>query len=161
MRQKYLLLSLIILSIIAFTGCSTEDSNDQNDLYTQQANEYILPNATNPDVKYDYYEIQGDDILHTQINMDILNVVRYFNIDLPSYANTMYYVDENYHEINTALNIDQTINAMIYDSYEPIGDITTKTIYKSGYGIYLMYKNYCIHNTEVDNCKAYMYVRYE
>ena len=153
MKLKYF---VFLLVVIIFIGCDNNDNtSSQWDNYLMQ---YVYPNSLK-EKHYDYYEIVDDNITYTHLNMDLGNVVQYFNMDNPSYSNTLYDINTTYPIINKALDINRTEDCMIVNSYDTLTKVRQKDIYIKDYGIYEVSKNYCV-NTNNDNCTSYLYIRY-
>ncbi len=152
----------IIIILFTMIGCSGNNDNTENELtvWNGYVQDYILPNVLNENRIYDYYEIVDNNIIHTTLNMDLLNVSRYFNIDDPSYSNELYEIKEQYNSINAALDTNKTIDAMIFYNYDTLTNITQKVIYEKYFGLYEVSKNICIINPTENNCTSYIYVRY-
>jgi len=156
--MKAFILSVVI---IFFIGCGNDNKFMPNeyDKFIKYLNEYVVVNILK-EKKFDYYEIQNGEIVATIINMDLINVVNYFSLDDPSYNNSIYEIDKNFHLQNNALDIDKTIDAMITYEYNSLTKVTQRTVYIKDFGLYELKKNICVINSDKDNCFTYIYIRY-
>lgn len=160
--KKYIVFLYIVVTIL-FTSCSGENHSKSNGEFSIQTwngymQEYVIPNMLNNDKTFDYYEIENDEILTTTINIDLINVWHYFNLDDPSYTNSIYEIKKDYNLVNEALNINITFEAMIVYNYDTLTNVSEKIIYKKNYGLIEVSKNFCKINTESKNCTSYLYI---
>ncbi len=160
------MLSKIIFSmfiLVMIVGCSdNKDTNELTPLEIWNANmqQYVLPNIINVNRKYDYFEIVNDNIVYTSLDMDLLNVNNYFNTNLPIYKNGLYEVDTQCSIVNKALDINKTVDAMVFYNYDTLTKLTEKSIFIKEFGLYMKSKNICIVNSFENNCSGYIFLRY-
>jgi hypothetical protein len=133
-----------------FSGCG--DSSDESSPLDQYSDYF----STDPKT-YDYYEIADGEILHTDINTDYVNVARVYDFYNSRHMTEYKRFVENYHISNEALNIDRYEDVYIENYLDLETDNGYSTIHIYGYGLYEIKTNYCIVNTDVDNCNTYIY----
>jgi len=158
MKKRVLLLALTLFLV----GCggSSTNSNDPYLQYIENINRYVMPNITNTNKRFDYYEIVNDKILYSAINIDYVNVLGYLNESDLGYENKQYEIDTNHTIYNKALDINETKDCMIFYGYDSLSHIYTKVTYVKDYGLYEVTKNLCVVNSDQKDCKSYLYVRY-
>jgi len=154
---------LIYLFIVLFVGCSDNNdyNNDQLVKWNSHMQQYVMPNILNANRKYDYYEIANGQIVYTNINMDYINVINYINYNTnPQYNSSIYDINNTYHIVNEALNIDRVEDCMIFYTYDTSTKINQKSVYIKDFGLYEASQNFCTVNSNESNCTSYLYIRY-
>lgn len=159
MKNKILPLILLI-AFLFFTGCGSSFKSD-NPLssYVNSIDEYVSPNISNFQKRYDYYEIANGNIVYEDLDTDYVNALQYIQDSDLGYKNGHYEIDNNYHIYIEPLGIDEYKDAMITYEYDALSKVHTKTVYVRYYGIYFVTKDICIVSNE-NNCTSYLFVRY-
>jgi len=158
--KNIVLLFALTLFLVGCGGSST-NSEDPYLQYLDNINSYVMPNITNSDKRFDYYEIANDKILYSAIGIDYANVLNYLYESDLSYDSKIYEIDTNHTIYNKALNINEAKDCMIFYGYDSLTHITTKITYVKDYGLYEVTKNLCVVSSDVENCSSYLYIRYE
>ena len=149
------LIFLILLFTIIFTGCGNETNNKYP---TSQWG----GDATQK--YYDYYEIADGTIVHTSINDEIYNYSALVQGYLGNNGNnisTHTQIINDYNLTNAVLNKNETFNAFKTDYFNTFTNKSMTTINKEYFGLYELTTNYCVINSDLKNCKTYIYLRSE
>jgi len=147
---------------IFFIACGSENSTKYNQTtsFSENLQNYVVPNMYYINSKFDYYEIKNNQIVATILNMEIVNVSNYFSLTYPNNENTIYNINKNYHIENNQLDINKTVDAMVFYNYDAFTKIRQTNVYIKDFGLYEIRKNMCTINTNENNCSSYLYVRY-
>jgi len=151
----------IFFIVLLFQGCNSSSSSDEQEsgfeVYTKIKLDYMLPKDPNMAIEYDYYEIANSKIVESILNTDLINLQHILD-SAEDYQTTMYKVDENYSLENSVVGVDEVIDALIYYDYNSLTNAHKKTVYKKGFGLYAIQRDFCTISTD-SNCTSYMYAK--
>ncbi len=148
--KKYIFILFIIVNFVACT--SSENSNYTQDKFTNYNNiEY-----------FDYYEISNNEIIYTSINDSLQNYASIISgFSNTNDALTIHTIEiDDYNLTNVALDINETFNTRKLLQYNATTNNHMSITYKENYGRYELYLDYCLINSDIDNCKTYIYIRH-
>ena len=151
--KKYFMFLIVSLMSIIFIGCSDEqtDTNSPTQWGGDGTAKY-----------YDYYEIANNTIVHTSINDDPYNysmlINGYLNSDTNYITMNNQFIDD-YNLTNIALDKNETFNAWKTSYFNTFTNKSMTTTHKEYFGLYELSTNYCVINSDVENCKTYIYIR--
>lgn len=149
------IIKILSICLLAFTFIACQ--NNQNEIKPQsQWGEY------QGEIFYDYYEIADDEIVHTSIN-DTYNALNFQASYINNSAEYMTFnslIIDEYNLQNKALDKNETFMAQKNSRFNTFTNKSLTTISKANYGTYEMSANYCVINSDIDNCKTYIYYRH-